>query len=129
MTPPPRTVVCAALNFSAPLDAHADAFIRDPYKHPPRAPVLYFKPPNTYLDPGQAIPCPAGVERLRMGGTLGIVISHKACRVHTKDAASFIAGYRIVNDVSIPHASYFRPAIKERCRRHIAQCNTGAATR
>ncbi len=27
-----------------------------------------------------------------------------------------IAGYVAVNDVSIPHASYYRPAIRQRCR-------------
>ncbi len=38
-----------------------------------------------------------------MAGTLGIVIGR---------TLSYVA----VNDVSIPHESYFRPAIRERCR-------------
>jgi 5-oxopent-3-ene-1,2,5-tricarboxylate decarboxylase / 2-hydroxyhepta-2,4-diene-1,7-dioate isomerase len=41
-----------------------------------------------------------------MAGTVGIVIG----RVNQ------IAGYVVVNDVSIPHASYYRPAIRQRCR-------------
>jgi 5-oxopent-3-ene-1,2,5-tricarboxylate decarboxylase / 2-hydroxyhepta-2,4-diene-1,7-dioate isomerase len=116
MTLVPRTVVCAALNFRATLEAHADAFLRDPHKQPPRAPVLYFKPLNTQIGPGEPIPCPKGVDALRMGGTLGIVVARRACRVRPEDAASFIAGFCAVNDVSIPHTSYYRPAIKERCR-------------
>jgi 5-oxopent-3-ene-1,2,5-tricarboxylate decarboxylase/2-hydroxyhepta-2,4-diene-1,7-dioate isomerase len=41
-----------------------------------------------------------------MAGTVGIVIGR----------ANQIAGYVAVNDVSIPHASYYRPAIRQRCR-------------
>jgi 5-oxopent-3-ene-1,2,5-tricarboxylate decarboxylase / 2-hydroxyhepta-2,4-diene-1,7-dioate isomerase len=116
MTLIPRTVVCAALNFRATLEANAEAFSKDPYKLPPRAPVLYFKPPNTQIPAGAPIPCPAHVAALRMGGTLGIVMARNACRVRAEAAADYIAGYCIVNDVSIPHASYYRPAIQERCR-------------
>lgn len=79
---------------------------RDPYKKPPEAPVLYIKPANTLIGNGEPIPCPAGVNQLRMAGTLGIVIGPKAT----------IGGYAVVNDVSIPHSSYFRPPIREKCR-------------
>ena len=90
-----------ALNFKAALAALGDAVHRDPYKKPPRAPILYMKPANTWIPGGAPIPCPRGVPQLRMAGTLGLVIG---------------GGYRIVNDVSIPHASYYRPAIREQCR-------------
>jgi len=43
---------------------------------------------------------------LRMAGTIGVLIGH----------FNQIAGYVAVNDVSIPHASYYRPAIRQRCR-------------
>ena len=112
----PGAVVCAALNFRATLDKLAPQLNADPYKQPPRAPVLYLKPPNTYNKPGDPIPCPAGAEMLRMGGTLGIVLGRAATRVPAHQAAEFIAGYCVMNDVSLPHTSYYRPAIKERCR-------------
>jgi 5-oxopent-3-ene-1,2,5-tricarboxylate decarboxylase/2-hydroxyhepta-2,4-diene-1,7-dioate isomerase len=41
------------------------------------------------------------VAALKMAGTIGVVIGK---------------GYVAVNDVSIPHASYYRPAIRQRCR-------------
>ena len=41
-----------------------------------------------------------------MAGTIGIVMGRM----------NQIAGYLAVNDVSIPHASYYRPAIRQRCR-------------
>ena len=112
----PRTVVCAALNFQATVEAMSADFTRDPYKAPPRAPILYFKPPNTQIGPGAPIPCPLGIDALKMGGTLGIVIGRKACRLRPENALQFVAGYCVMNDVSIPHASFYRPAIKERCR-------------
>ena len=51
-----------------------------------------------------------------MGGTLGIVIGSTACRVSEADALRHVGSYVVVNDVSIPHESYFRPAIRQRCR-------------
>lgn len=90
-----------ALNFKAALAALGEAVYRDPYKNPPVAPILYMKPANTWISGGTAIPCPREVPQLRMGGTLGVVIG---------------GGFRIVNDVSIPHSSYYRPAIREQCR-------------
>jgi 5-oxopent-3-ene-1,2,5-tricarboxylate decarboxylase/2-hydroxyhepta-2,4-diene-1,7-dioate isomerase len=112
----PQTVVCAALNFRGTVASLADSFSRDPYKLPPKAPVLYFKPPNTLIGNDDPIPCPSGVAALRMGGTLGVIIGRTACRVREQDALKHVAGYVVVNDVSVPHESYYRPALKERCR-------------
>jgi 5-oxopent-3-ene-1,2,5-tricarboxylate decarboxylase / 2-hydroxyhepta-2,4-diene-1,7-dioate isomerase len=79
---------------------------RDPYKKPPVAPVLYLRPRNTWNTNGAPIRLPADTKQLKMAGTIGIVIGR----------ANQIAGYVAVNDVSIPHASYYRPAIRQRCR-------------
>ena len=51
-----------------------------------------------------------------MGGTLGVVIGETACRVTPEHALKHVGGYTIVNDVSIPHESYYRPAIRQRCQ-------------
>jgi 5-oxopent-3-ene-1,2,5-tricarboxylate decarboxylase/2-hydroxyhepta-2,4-diene-1,7-dioate isomerase len=79
---------------------------RDLYKKPPVAPVLYLRPRNTWNTHGAPIRLPADTKQLKMAGTIGIVIGR----------ANQIAGYVAVNDVSIPHASYYRPAIRQRCR-------------
>lgn len=42
-----------------------------------------------------------------MAGTIGVLMG---------SAPNQIAGYLAVNDVSIPHSSYYRPAIRQRCR-------------
>jgi len=67
----------------------------------PVAPVLYLRPRNTWNTSGAAIRVPAGTNELKMAGTVGILIG---------------GGFVAVNDVSIPHESYFRPAIRQRCR-------------
>ncbi len=39
-----------------------------------------------------------------------------ATKVREEDAAEYIAGYALANDVSLPEESFYRPAIKAKCR-------------
>ena len=79
----------------------------------PVAPVLYLRPRNTWSKSGAPIHLPANQSTLKMAGTMGVVIGR---------TLSYVA----VNDISIPHESYFRPAIRERCRDGF--CVIGAET-
>lgn len=114
--PPVGTVYGALLNHRDALAALGHAVNQPPYKAPPQAPVLGIKPRNTHIGHGDAIIVPAGVAELQVGATLGIVIGRTACRVREADALSMIAGYTVCNDVSVPHASHYRPALRFRCR-------------
>jgi len=105
-----------ALNFRGALAALGSATAAPPYQSPPRAPILYLKPRNTRIGYGAPIPVPAGIEALAVGATLGVVLSQSAYRVAASEAEQFIGGYTIVNDVTIPHDSYYRPALKQKCR-------------
>ncbi|MEP7100792.1 MAG: fumarylacetoacetate hydrolase family protein [Burkholderiales bacterium] len=118
MFSPPRraTVYGALLNHHDALAALGAAVRAPPYKAPPKAPVLYIKPRNTWIGPGDAIVVPTGVDELEIGATLGLVIGCAACRVSEADALSFVAGYVIVGDVSVPHASYYRPSLRFKAR-------------
>ena len=53
---------------------------------------------------------------VRIGATLGIVFGRRASRVSEAEALAHVAGYRVVADLSAPHDSYFRPALKQQCR-------------
>jgi len=88
-----RAIYGAALNFRAELERLSGQL--------PVAPVLYLRPRNTWNASGAAIRMPTDAKELKMAGTIGIVIGW---------------GFVAVNDVSIPHESYFRPAIRQRCR-------------
>jgi len=114
--PLPRTVLGAALNTPQALAAMSEAIDAAPYKGAPKAPVLYIKPANTYARDGAAITLPADVDEVEIGACLGVVFSRRATRVDEAEALGYVAGYRVVADLSVPHASYFRPALKQKCR-------------
>ena len=99
-----------------------------PYKAPPQAPVLFVKTANTWSASGAAVPVPARVGQVEVGATLGMVIgcapvsgcflelfrpiaSVNSTLLATNIAAHFI----LMNDFSIPHASFFRPPVKFKC--------------
>ena len=105
-----------ALNFRGALAALGTTTEAAPYLAPPRAPILYLKPRNTRIGYGAPIPVPASIKAVAVGATLGVVLSQSTYRIAASDAAEFIAGYTIVNDVTIPHESYYRPALKQKCR-------------
>ena len=110
------TVFGTLLNYRGALAALGSAVDAAPYEAPPRAPVLYIKPANTWTPCGASIVLPTAVAAAEMGAALGIVIGTTACRVREEDALDFVAGYTVVNDVCEPHTSLHRPAIRQRCR-------------
>ena len=117
LSPPPRgTVYGTLLNHADALAALGAGVHESPYKAPPRAPVLYIKPRNTWIADGDAIVVPSDVEELEIGATLGVVIGRAACRLDAATALDVVAGYQIVNDVSVPHASYYRPSLRYKAR-------------
>ncbi len=115
MAEPSRSVIGVALNFRETIARLAPTFNTPPYEAPPEAPILYLKTPNTWIAPGDPIPCPMDVPRLKMAGTLGLVIGRTACRVSADQAFDHVVAFTVVNDVSIPHESYYRPSLRERC--------------
>jgi 5-oxopent-3-ene-1,2,5-tricarboxylate decarboxylase/2-hydroxyhepta-2,4-diene-1,7-dioate isomerase len=110
------TVYGTLLNYQGALAALGDTVHAVPYLAPPKAPILYLKPPNTWVGYGKPIPVPADVEAVEIGAALGIVIGRTATRVTAADALDHVRGYTIVNDVTLPHASVYRPPIRQRCR-------------
>jgi 5-oxopent-3-ene-1,2,5-tricarboxylate decarboxylase/2-hydroxyhepta-2,4-diene-1,7-dioate isomerase len=110
------TVYGVLLNHRAALATLGAAVDAAPYKAAPKSVVLYVKPRNTLVAPGGAVQVDAGVAEVEVGAALGIVIGRTTCAVDESAAADCIAGYVIVGDFSVPHASYFRPAIRMRAR-------------
>jgi 5-oxopent-3-ene-1,2,5-tricarboxylate decarboxylase / 2-hydroxyhepta-2,4-diene-1,7-dioate isomerase len=113
----------ALLNHRSALQALGDAVDQPPYEAPPTAPVLYIKPHNTLAAGGEPVAIPPGVQELEIGATLGLVIGRAACRLAEANALEHVAGYVIVNDVSVPHLPYYRPSI--RCKARDGFCPLG----
>lgn len=116
LPPVAGTVVGTLLNYRGEIEALADTLSAPPYQAPPKAPILYLKPANTRIGHERDVVLPADVDAVWAGACLGVVISRTATRVSAQHAADFIAGYTIVNDLTVPHASYYRPAIRHKCR-------------
>ena len=112
-----------ALNFRGLLEVLEPEFHRPPHDRPPLAPVLYIKPRNTWLAHRRSVPVPTGVDAVEIGATLAVVIGRDAKRVTRHQAAQVIAGYTIVNDISLPNAGLFRPPLRAKC--HDGFCPVG----
>ena len=129
---PRGTVYGTLLNFRREWDLWAPKMAEAPYQAAPKAPVLYVKTANTFAPHGAAVPVAGEVE---LGATLGLVIggfeSNEALAGasqaqgtinHEADALARVAGCVLIDDLSLPHASYYRPAIRWRNRDGFLVC-------
>jgi 5-oxopent-3-ene-1,2,5-tricarboxylate decarboxylase/2-hydroxyhepta-2,4-diene-1,7-dioate isomerase len=103
---PTGTVYGVLLNFRREWDLWVPRMTQDPHKAAPQAPVLYVKTANTFSPAGQALLLQDGVSEVDIGATLGLVIGEDGQ----------VAGAALLCDWSVPHASYYRPPVKFRCR-------------
>jgi len=103
-----------ALNHRPSVLAMAAAFAAPPYQAAPKAPVLYLKPPASHCPSGCTIALPPGVARIEIGATLLLVLNRPAAKLTPDTALAALAGVALAADLSIPHASYYRPAIREK---------------
>ncbi|MCO4090145.1 MAG: fumarylacetoacetate hydrolase [Limnohabitans sp.] len=103
---PQGTVYGTLLNFRREWDLWAPRMTQDPHKAAPNAPILYVKSANTFSPAGQDLLLQDGVTEVDIGATLGLVIG----------ADAQVAGAVLLCDWSVPHASYYRPPVKFRCR-------------
>ena len=102
---PQGTVYGALLNFQQEWNLRAPQMPEAPHKGAPKAPVLFIKTANTYTGSGRSIAIPASVTDVDIGANLAWVFGADA-----KPIACVL-----VNDVSIPHESYYRPPVKFKC--------------
>lgn len=99
------TVYGTLMNFRSELDALGERANQPPYGGPPKAPVLYVKPANTWTENGGSIVLPAGVQEVAIGATVAMVMK----------SPREVAGYVLMNDVTLPQDSFFRPPVKSNC--------------
>lgn len=114
-TPTFGTVYGVVLNDHASLRKIGDALLAAPYKGLPQAPAMYIKPANTHAKAGASIQLPLGEKTVEVGATLGLVMGRKASGLTPENALDHVAGVVLAADLSLPHDSYYRPAIREKC--------------
>jgi len=103
---PTGTVYGVLMNFPGELAALGESAHQPPYQSPPRAPVLYIKPANTFRTAGSSVTVPAELEAVEVGATVALVLG----------SGGHVAALRLLADLSEPHGNHFRPPVKARCR-------------
>lgn len=106
----------ALMNHKDAITELGEAAHQPPYKHPPVAPVLGIKPRNCLVGPDASVLLPEDAPEVEIGASLGIVISRAASRLRAHTALEWVAGYTIVNDISVPNESHYRPSVRFRAR-------------
>lgn len=109
---PQGTVYGTLLNTRDEWATLASQMNAPPYKAAPKAPVLYIKTANTWSPCGSPITVPASTAEVEVGASMALVIGTPAHRSTVHDALRHVAGYVLVNDLSLPHTSFFRPPVK-----------------
>jgi len=89
----PSKIICLGLNYAA--------HIKETGHEPPRYPILFAKFPGTLIGARDPILLPKVSEQVDWEVELGVVIGRPARHVSGDAAAAAIAGYTVVNDVSV----------------------------
>ena len=109
---PSGTAYGTLLNFPRERALLGEQMHQPPYKAPPKAPVLYIKTANTWSPSGSAIVLPPDVPAVEVGATVFMAFRPHAGVNRSSVAMNSVAFYGLMNDVSVPHASFFRPPVK-----------------
>ena len=104
-----------ALNYKCLYEKLQAQFNEKPYINEPKKPVLFIKTPNT-RNASDAVVLKQANEVLQAGPAIGVIIGKSTTRVSQADASAHIAGYVVINELSLPEESYYRPAIKAKCQ-------------
>lgn len=114
-------IFAAALNDQTLYRSLQSQFEQKPYLQPPRAAVFYIKTPNTRSYSGDEI-----VQQdhavLYTGATVGVVIGRTTFRIAQAQAMQCIAGYMVVNDLSLKERDYYRFDVREKCQDGFCVC-------
>ena len=102
---PSGTVYGTLLNFSGEWTRWEARMAEKPHNGAPKVPVLYVKTANTFAPFNASVVLPAG-ETTEAAASLGLLIGEGGAPTHAF----------LVNDLSLSHESYYRPAMKFRNR-------------
>lgn len=98
------------LNDRDELERLAPEFEEKPYSSPPNAPVVYMKP-RSAIAKGVI---PHKPEKLVCAPTLALLMARDAARQTARNALNCVGAVAAALDVSLPQASYYRPAVAQK---------------
>lgn len=102
VVPDPRKIVCVGLNYRN--------HIKEMGRELPEFPTLFAKYPDALIGPFDPIVLPAHAgEHVDWEGELAVIIGKRASHVKEADATAYIAGYSVMNDVTMRDYQYRTP--------------------
>jgi 5-oxopent-3-ene-1,2,5-tricarboxylate decarboxylase / 2-hydroxyhepta-2,4-diene-1,7-dioate isomerase len=114
-----QTVYGSLMHHSAELQALQDAAHLPPYNAPPKAPVLYIKPANTFSAFGDALHLSATQAQIHARACVGLIYKLNQPFAGIEAAQNDIKNIVIADwqvallcDFSLPHASFYRPPLR-----------------
>ena len=108
------TIYGVVLNDAEQRASLAASFTVEPYAAAPMAPVVYVKP-GPCVSQGM-VSIPPNIDELEVAPTLALLFSRDAAHVAAGDAMRSVGAICLALDVSVPQASFYRPAVAQRCR-------------
>jgi acylpyruvate hydrolase len=94
----PGSIICAGINFRA----HLEEMGRELPEHP----TLFAKLPRALTDPPAVVELPAISDAVDYEGEVVAVIGRRCRSVEPEEADSYIAGYTLMNDISMRDYQY-----------------------
>jgi 5-oxopent-3-ene-1,2,5-tricarboxylate decarboxylase/2-hydroxyhepta-2,4-diene-1,7-dioate isomerase len=114
-----RTVYGSLMHHSAELHALGDAPHQPPYNAPPKAPVLYIKPANTFSQFGDRLHLHATPAQLQARACVGLILMPNQPLALIEYAQYAIKNIvfedwqtALLCDFSLPHTSFYRPPLR-----------------
>jgi 2-keto-4-pentenoate hydratase/2-oxohepta-3-ene-1,7-dioic acid hydratase in catechol pathway len=99
--PDPDKIVCIGLNYRA----HAAEAGIDP----PESPTFFAKFRNALAAPGTTVPLPAASDKVDYEAEVAFVIGRECSAVSESEAADYIGGYMLLNDLSARDLQFATP--------------------
>jgi len=99
--PDPQKIICIGLNYRAHA---AEAGIE-----PPASPTFFAKFANALAAPGATVPLPAASEKVDFEAEIAFVVGRRCRGVAETDAAEYVAGYMLFNDLSARDLQFAMP--------------------
>jgi 2-keto-4-pentenoate hydratase/2-oxohepta-3-ene-1,7-dioic acid hydratase in catechol pathway len=88
----PSKIICVGRNYAAHAQEQAAEI--------PEVPMLFLKPPSALVGPGERIVLPPQSQQVEHEGELCVVIGRRGRWIAPEDAAQYILGYTLANDVT-----------------------------
>ncbi len=98
VVPTPGKIVCVGLNYAN--------HIREMGRELPQFPTLFAKYPEALIGPGDPILLPPESDQVDWEGELAVVIGTRVRRARGEEARAAIAGYAVLNDVTMRDYQY-----------------------